>query len=90
MVGYFFVGVYIIYLSEQIAIEQLHNGRGKIGRPSLEKDIFTRKYPLRGYFLGVLTHTTAWDRHWERDCNDDIMYIPLCKMLVLREKYLKV
>ena len=25
---------------------------------------FTRKYPLRGYFLGVLTHTTAWDRLW--------------------------
>ena len=24
----------------------------------------TRKYPLRGYFLGVLTHTTAWDRLW--------------------------
>ena len=23
---------------------------------------FTRKYPLRGYFLGVLTHTTAWDQ----------------------------
>ena len=23
---------------------------------------FTRKYLLRGYFLGVLTHTTAWDR----------------------------
>ena len=22
----------------------------------------TRKYPLRGYILGVLTHTTAWDR----------------------------
>ena len=22
----------------------------------------TRKYPLRGYFLGALTHTTAWDR----------------------------
>ena len=21
----------------------------------------TRKYPLRGYILGVLTHTTAWD-----------------------------
>ena len=21
----------------------------------------TRKYQLRGYFLGVLTHTTAWD-----------------------------
>ena len=26
--------------------------------------IKTRKYPLRGYFLGVLTHTTAWDRLW--------------------------
>ena len=24
----------------------------------------TRKYPLRRYILGVLTHTTAWDRHW--------------------------
>ena len=24
----------------------------------------TRKYPLRGYILGVLTHTTALDRLW--------------------------
>ena len=23
----------------------------------------TRKYLLREYILGVLTHTTAWDRH---------------------------
>ena len=23
----------------------------------------TRKYPIPGYILGVLTHTTAWDRH---------------------------
>ena len=29
--------------------------------------IVTRKYPLRGYILGVLTHTTAWDRHWGGD-----------------------
>ena len=28
---------------------------------------YTRKYPLRGYILGVLTHTTAWDRHWGGD-----------------------
>ena len=28
---------------------------------------FTRKYPLRGYILGVLTHTTAWNRHWRGD-----------------------
>ena len=28
---------------------------------------FTRKYPLSGYILGVLTHTTAWDRHWGVD-----------------------
>ena len=27
----------------------------------------TRKYPLRGYFLGVLTYTTAWDRLWGGD-----------------------
>ena len=27
----------------------------------------TRKYPLRGYILGVLTHTTAWDLHWRGD-----------------------
>ena len=32
------------------------------------KELFhTRKYPLRGYFLGVLTHTTAWDRLWGGD-----------------------
>ena len=24
----------------------------------------TRKYPLRGYILGVLAHTTALDRLW--------------------------
>ena len=27
----------------------------------------TRKYLLCGYILGVLTHTTAWDRHWGGD-----------------------
>ena len=26
---------------------------------------FTRKYPLHGYILGVLTHTTALDQLWE-------------------------
>ena len=29
--------------------------------------LVTSKYPLRGYILGVLTHTTAWDRHWGGD-----------------------
>ena len=33
----------------------------------IAKSIFTRKYPLRGYFLGVLTHTTALDRLWGGD-----------------------
>ena len=28
---------------------------------------YTRKYPLRGYFLGVLKHTTALDRLWGGD-----------------------
>ena len=27
----------------------------------------TRKYPLRGYILGVLIHTTALDRLWGGD-----------------------
>ena len=27
----------------------------------------TWKYPLRGYILGVLTHTTTWDQHWGGD-----------------------
>ena len=27
----------------------------------------TRKYPLCGYILSVLAHTTAWDRHWGGD-----------------------
>ena len=29
--------------------------------------ILTRKYPLRGYILSVLTHTTALDRLWGGD-----------------------
>ena len=29
--------------------------------------LVTRKYPLRGYILGVLLHTTAWDQHWRGD-----------------------
>ena len=27
----------------------------------------TRKYLLRGYILGVLTHANAWDQHWGGD-----------------------
>ena len=26
--------------------------------------MYTRKYPLRGYILGVLAHTTALDQLW--------------------------
>ena len=28
---------------------------------------FTRKYPLRGYILGVLAYTTALERLWGDD-----------------------
>ena len=28
---------------------------------------YTRKYSLRGYILGVLTQTTAWDQLWGGD-----------------------
>ena len=27
----------------------------------------TRKYPLRGYILSMLTHTTTWDKNWGGD-----------------------
>ena len=36
--------------------------------------MWTRKYPLRGHILGVLTHTTAWDRLWGGDVS-----LRLCK-----------
>ena len=29
--------------------------------------VITRKYPLRGYILGVLAHTTALERLWGDD-----------------------
>ena len=29
--------------------------------------VITRKYPLRGYILGVLMHITAWDQHFGDD-----------------------
>ena len=32
-----------------------------------QKLVLTRKYPLRGYTLGVLTHTTALDGLWAGD-----------------------
>ena len=44
---------------------------------SLSKQLLTRKYPQRGYILGVLTHTTAWDRLWEGDVFLKIVYIQL-------------
>ena len=39
--------------------------------------IFTRKYSLRGYILGVLAHTTAWDWLWGSDVFKivDCMYV---------------
>ena len=32
-----------------------------------KKFSITKNYPLHGYILGVLMHTTAWDRHWGGD-----------------------
>ena len=39
----------------------------RISQSSLNAIYLTRKYPLRGYILGVLTHTTAWDQLWGGD-----------------------
>ena len=35
---------------------------------------YTRKYPLRRYILGVLTHTTALDRLWGGDATLTIRF----------------
>ena len=44
------------------------NGVDTIGFTGTTFHIFiTRKYPLRVYILGVLTHTTTWDQHWGGD-----------------------
>ena len=39
------------------------------------KICISRKYPLRGYFLVVLTHTTAWDLLWGGDVFKDCIYL---------------
>ena len=44
-------------------VEESQNGANK----SVKGLYITRKYPLRGYILGVLTHTTAWDQNWGGD-----------------------
>ena len=30
----------------------------------IQEYVSARKYPLRGYILGVLMHTTTWVRQW--------------------------
>ena len=43
---------------------QRTDGRRMEGQTDVEvKIVDTWKYTLRGYILGVLTHTTAWDQH---------------------------
>ena len=32
--------------------------------------VYSVKYPLPRYILGVLVHTTGWDQHW---IGDDIL-----------------
>ena len=49
-------------------IHELINGVfEKFKKHKFLKIDLTRKYPLRGYILGVLTHKTAWDRNWGGD-----------------------
>ena len=45
----------------------LKSNRGNFSGQRPTEIFFTRKYPLRGYILGVLMHTTAWDRLWGGD-----------------------
>ena len=55
----------------QFAIEE-DGGINEVSRQSFltevtSKYLTTRKYLLRGYILGVPTHTTAWDQLWGDD-----------------------
>ena len=50
------------------------SGVKKVMRSSMEKRgvensnyLITKKYPLRGYDLSVLMHTTPRERHWGGD-----------------------
>ena len=47
----------------------------------------TRKYPLRGYLLGVLTHTTAWDRLWGGDVFKQAWNFNFCTWKATRIKW---
>ena len=60
------MNVPIIDFDFKINLRQPYTYDGVGGMGSSKYD-FTRKYPLRGYILGVLTHTTAWDRLWGDD-----------------------
>ena len=52
----------LFYIHGTIHILHQHKSRvDKFAASSL------RKYPLHRYILGVLRHTTAWDRHWGGD-----------------------
>ena len=46
----------------------------------------TRKYPLRGYIQGVLTHTTAWDRHLGDD--EILEWVLICAKGTAKSWYL--
>ena len=48
--------------------------------------LLTRKYPLRGYILGVLAHTTAWDRLWGGDYFKDCRYVARLR-LAMQQQY---
>ena len=68
--GYFLViNIYKTKISEIFKIFDINtNSFGVRWKDTVTVKILrTRKYPLRGYILGVLTHTTALDRVWGGD-----------------------
>ena len=60
----FIDGLFQTVEKEECQSQEFQNNSFKVCFKRFEKGPLglTRKYPLRGYFLGVLTHTTAWDR----------------------------
>ena len=45
--------------------------------------VFNRKYPFRGYYLGVLTHITAWNGNWGGDYTLKRVLVNISKKLFL-------
>ena len=69
-------GYFLVFSKIEIIYENFQNDVSK----NTMAFVNTRKYPLCEYILGVLMHTTAWYRLWERD--ETLMRVLICATLL--------